>query len=757
MTMRSLLLGSLALLSFCNGALGVPVPPEFVTPQQRLFFYAGENDPAGIRQALADGASVDSSSEIWTGKDVTALYFAALLNNLEAVKCLLEEGASIDQNTRNTPLNPAASHGYTDVLKLLYEAAQDLPQDRRRLYARMALREAAYGGHFEAFRYLIEAGANREGNLIGRDSDADILRGVILTDNLEMLRFLIEELDVDPSIRGDFATPAYLAAEHGRPEILGYLLQHGADPGAFYDGLMPLSIAARNGHVECVEILLDAGAKAVSERGQRAANQADLGGQAATLEVFRQRGYESNLWEVWQEKYRKPPKRYESISEVGNQLTASLLTGNWPDPVPGEIDQSIRLAIVADDASATLANFLTAELTGVNGVKLVERQELETVLAERKMAREGLVKGDNLGSLAELIHADALVIINRESAGKEELLRTRLIDARRGLLKDVRYAPAEAKAAPEFAERYAEFAGHSFARLNEAQSGLTPVALIDVRVDHLSPEAQHAARMTRSAFEHSLANRPELLLLDRQSLDLLLQENHLAGRLGLDGAQASAGLIDARIDWNASAGQIDRMVVRVERNGTEESFTPEVAGTPLPELVAKAAALVAGASENVDPEGANNSIQRDRDTLVAEANWLFQQKLYLDAFKSMRNALALGADRPEDWRLYGIIVRELIDRLFYQQATYDDATNRQMLELELEWIRANRKFLRAIKADPRLQLTGDLARDSGLGVDDFYRALNRFHPVVLQTRYHEEMSEIEKQYVAFVVIITPLW
>ncbi|XP_070171397.1 transient receptor potential channel pyrexia [Polyergus mexicanus] len=93
----------------------------------------------------------------------TALHHAAMLDSAEATKILLSNGAwpmYKCKSCRSTPLHIVASTGSTETLMILLEAMLSHNIDTRDQINRTALHRAAYRGHRECVRVLIEHGAN---------------------------------------------------------------------------------------------------------------------------------------------------------------------------------------------------------------------------------------------------------------------------------------------------------------------------------------------------------------------------------------------------------------------------------------------------------------------------------------------------------------------------------------------------------------------------------------------------------------------
>ncbi|XP_076857757.1 uncharacterized protein ankrd50l [Brachyhypopomus gauderio] len=188
-----------------------------------------------VRALLDSGVSVNRTDP---SDGRTLLSTAAHAGLADVVALLLCRGAdpSLSDNQGQTALTLSARQGHVGVMQVLLEWAQDQGRDGPAVRALTehadcegwtALRSAAWGGHKESVKMLLEAGAEVDG------CDAD----------------------------GRTALRA--AAWGGHEEILLTLLDHGAQVDRVdYEGRTPLIAAAYMGHKEAVEILLCAGAQA---------------------------------------------------------------------------------------------------------------------------------------------------------------------------------------------------------------------------------------------------------------------------------------------------------------------------------------------------------------------------------------------------------------------------------------------------------------------------------------------------------------
>ncbi|KAK1169625.1 ankyrin repeat domain-containing protein 50 [Acipenser oxyrinchus oxyrinchus] len=255
-----------------------------------------------VRVLLENGTSVNQMDP---GDGRTLLASAAHAGSTDVFALLLSKGADpqIQDHQGQTPVMLAARQGHARVLQCLLawaqweERAPHLVNHADR-EGWTALRSAAWGGHAEAVRILLEAGAEVDGS----DSEGrTALRAAAWGGHEEILCTLLDygaqvdqpdregrtpliaaaymghkeavellldhgaQVDVQDSDGRTALSVAALcvpsAAGLGYCEVVSLLLERGADPGhKDRDGMTPLLLAAYEGHAEVVELLLEAGA-----------------------------------------------------------------------------------------------------------------------------------------------------------------------------------------------------------------------------------------------------------------------------------------------------------------------------------------------------------------------------------------------------------------------------------------------------------------------------------------------------------------
>jgi ankyrin repeat protein len=236
---------------------------------------AGNRD--AVKVLLQSGADVNTA----LGDGMTALHYAALKNDAELARMLLYAGANLKATTRlggYTPLLLAARGGNAAALGALLDSGADA--NGATVNGTTALMFAAQSGSLDAVRLLIAKGAKVDARETARGETplmfasaygrADVVRLLaangadtrVTTKVIDLSQFAKEEQERfaqfqqqqgrqggAPGGRGRQAGTAGIDRQYSYTELVG-----------FQGGLAPIHIAARQGSIETVTALLDAGA-----------------------------------------------------------------------------------------------------------------------------------------------------------------------------------------------------------------------------------------------------------------------------------------------------------------------------------------------------------------------------------------------------------------------------------------------------------------------------------------------------------------
>ena len=151
----------------------------------------------------------------------TPLQYAALWDQVEVARLLLDSGATVEVEKGWPPLHYACSEGHLKTAELLLDRGTD-PNSRFSGDDSTALHSATIKGRLNVVRFLLERGA-------------------------------------DPNLTTKSGwTPSHFAASAGHAKVMRALLEYGADWQAVnVAGESPLQLALSNGHPEVVSTVED--------------------------------------------------------------------------------------------------------------------------------------------------------------------------------------------------------------------------------------------------------------------------------------------------------------------------------------------------------------------------------------------------------------------------------------------------------------------------------------------------------------------
>lgn len=206
-----------------------------------LHWAVRSDDIALVDRLLRAGANPQTANRY----GITPLYLACLSGNASIVERLLKAGADVNtpSSEGETPLMTVARSGNVEAAKVLLAHGADV-YARETWHRQTALMYAAGESHPEMMRLLIEHGA--------------------LVNDQDGIQKWERQVTAEPRekwLPTGQLTPMLFAARQGCVECVQVLAEHGAELNATdRDGITPMISAIINGHYDVAAYLLDRGA-----------------------------------------------------------------------------------------------------------------------------------------------------------------------------------------------------------------------------------------------------------------------------------------------------------------------------------------------------------------------------------------------------------------------------------------------------------------------------------------------------------------
>ncbi|XP_026178406.1 ankyrin repeat and death domain-containing protein 1B [Mastacembelus armatus] len=325
---------------------------------------------------------------------------AAKRNDVETMKTL---GKGLNANAKNvhnrTALHYAVAGKNKEAVQLLLQRRVKVEQKDK--YGVAPIHLAAWFGSLEILKLLVQAGAE---NKVENEEGLNIIHCAAINNHTEIVEYIINDLQMkeldkeDQSGHRSFA----LAAEHGCVEMLEMLMEpyKMATMKPNKRGETPLHLAARNGHLDAVQLLLQSfdTRDEVNMDGETALYQAADNGQEECVLVLLQAGCDPNILTTAQCSALHP------VSERGDTSLVQLLLEYKanPDFQNQNLEAPLHLAVKnshipvihslleagcninATDKRSQTAMHLAAELARIEVVEMLLKVGLDLTLQDRQ-------------------------------------------------------------------------------------------------------------------------------------------------------------------------------------------------------------------------------------------------------------------------------------------------------------------------------------------------------------------------------------
>jgi hypothetical protein len=214
------------------------------------------------------------------------------------------------------------------------------------------------------------------------------------------------------------------------------------------------------------------------------------------------------------------------MNSIWPLLICTILTLISASPSFGD-EKRTSLAVIADKDSQNEAEVLLASLSEQGHIKLVERDEMNKITREYRLASEGNTK--QWGSLINLTKAQGLIILNKTQFDQKSTVVVRIVAVEPGVIIAGFTDPLPLQNITEwssFTARRIAFFAHKIQLLSEEQAPLVFPGLRSVIQSTASVEKQ----VNECLMSHLLRSQ-KICLVERWSLPSVVLEKDLAQQL----------------------------------------------------------------------------------------------------------------------------------------------------------------------------------------------------------------------------------
>ena len=374
-----------------------------------------------------------------------------------------------------------------------------------------------------------------------------------------------------------------------------------------------------------------------------------------------------------------------------------MLFAGWLGINPGLGAAPARLAIIAESQEMqTATDLLTATLSTVDGLTLLERGQIEKVRQEQQLTA---LSTKNSVKLGQVLGADGVLVLKLDKLDGQTVLFARLAAVKPGVVLKTTQYPWPLKSLEDWSKLLPKQYAGMWPKLQVAAADAVPVSILNLRSAIKSVAGERLERDLTLLLINRLISETELFVLERRGLQWLAQEKEYKTT---DDSPFWNGayLLDGILDKSGYSTNTVTVSVRLvpPKGGTPIEIELSGNRTNLQEVVDVLAKKIMEGLHKT-PQSTIWNPEAEAAQYLAEAQWAMKWKMHESAQAASEAAWAMGL-RSQDLAI--IRIHSYVDPLYvYRHAKQEAAATHKNLEQSL---RAMEVFMEcyAISLNPNL-------------------------------------------------------
>ena len=308
------------------------------------------------------------------------------------------------------------------------------------------------------------------------------------------------------------------------------------------------------------------------------------------------------------------------------------------------VAEPVKVAVVFETPDlAASADVLTTVLSSQDGIVLLEREKIGQIVSEQALS---ILVGAEMLKLGSLLGADGIIALQVTNEGTNQMLGTRLISVRHGVVLRDSECPLEMGADLDRVRHFVRQIESLLPKLTLLPKDAVPISVLNLRSATQTRDSESLDRQLTTLLLRRLAAEPAVFVLERQRLETMSFERELARTT--HSLWTAAYLLDGTVNGDGQTKDEVSVSVRLLAPGLAEPIAFDVHGrsdglaTIMDDLVKQVLVALQRTSHLPDWSPADEA-----GTFQQEAQWALRWRMWKDAQAAADAAWALG-NRSEE-------------------------------------------------------------------------------------------------------------